>query len=181
MKQPQLVFAHTVEGLLRTLGPLSPADIAQFKELGVDPTARLEPAYPVEQYLKLMALGVKLHAPGLPFDEGVRSLGRRFVDGYGETLVGKAMLIALRMLGPRRALDRLGKSLTTGSTFFETRVTEVAPNDCQVWINRVTWPGWYQGLLERGLERSGGRDVTAEVHSHEGPGLGLTLRVRWTT
>ena len=176
----ELVFAQTVEGLFRALGPLSHVDKARFRRAGIDPDLTLEPAYPASTYVELQRIAVDVFAPDLPFSLGIEALGARFVDGYGETLIGRAVLVGMKLLGPRRTLQRLTRTLTTGSTFFQTSLEEAAPGVWRLWINRVTYPGWYLGLLRRGLELAGARDVQLKVLEHVGPGLGLTLEVRWS-
>lgn len=178
-QRAELVFAQTVEGLLRALGPLDDAAREKLRAVGIDPDRRLEPAYPVEQYVALQRAAVGIFAPHEPFEIGIEALGRRFVDGYGETLMGRAVLAGLRLLGPVRALQRLTRTLSTGSTFFKTSLEEARPGTWRLWINRVTWPGWYVGLVQRGLEHAGAREVAVTVIDHAGPGLGLTLEVTW--
>ena len=175
----QLIFSQTVEGLLRALGPLDDAAAERFRALGLEPHAPLAPAYPVDQWLSFMKLGVELKTPELPFDEGLVLLGRSFVDAYGTTLMGKAMLMGMRLLGPRKTLERFSRNLSTGSNFFESKVTLHAPGQWALWINRVTWPGWYFGIIGRGLEHAGASDVRVSLLSHEGEGLAATLRVTW--
>ena len=178
MAEAALVFSPTVEGLFRALGPLDADTRAKFRAIGFDP-ARLEPAYPVDQYVAMQRLAVEVFAGDMPFDLGIETLGRRFVDGYGETLIGRAVLASLKLLGPRRTLERLTRTLSTGTSFFETKLTEPSPGVRQLWLNRVTYPGWYVGLIRRGLELAGAQDIDLKVLNHEGPGLGLTLEVRW--
>lgn len=172
------MFSQTVEGLFRALGPLDERSLGKFRAIGFNP-ARLEPAYPVEKYVELQRVAVAVFAEGMPFSVGIEALGRRFVDGYGETLIGRAVLLSLKLLGPRRTLERLTRTLSTGTSFFETKLTETAPGVWQLWLNHVTYPGWYVGLLRRGLELAGANDIELKVLRHDGPGLGLTLEVRW--
>ena len=174
------MFSQTVEGLLRALGPLDATDRERLKAIGFDPSLPLAPGYPVEKYVELQRVAVEIFAPEVPFSLGIETLGRRFVDAYGETLMGRAVLVALKLLGPRRALERLTRTLATGTSFFQTRLTEVQPGVFHLWINRVTWPGWYLGLLRRGLELAGAQEISLAVVEHVGPGLGLTLEVRWS-
>lgn len=158
---------------------MKPADKARFRDIGFDPDEPLEPAYPVETYVTLQRLAVDVFAPDVPFSLGIESLGRRFVDGYGETLIGRAVVVGMRLLGPRRTLQRLTRTLSTGSTFFETKLDEHEAGVWHLWINRVTYPGWYVGLVRRGLEVAGASEVEVKVLRHDGPALGLTLEVRW--
>ena len=179
MAAAELVFSQTVEGLLRAVGPLQPAEKARFREVGFDPDAPIDPAYPVEMYVALQRVAVEIFAPDVPFSLGIETLGRRFVDGYGETLIGRAVIVGMKLLGPKRTLQRLTRTLATGSTFFETKLDERDGGVWHLWINRVTYPGWYVGLVRRGLEVAGAKDVDVKVLRHDGPALGLTLEVRW--
>jgi uncharacterized protein (TIGR02265 family) len=180
-KTPEaLIFSQTVEGLFRSLGPLSERVKARFRAVGVDPDRPLAPAYPVEQWLQVMKVGVEVTTPDLPFEVGLELLGRRFVDGYGATLMGKAMLMAMRVFGPKRTLERFSRNLSTGSNFFASEVIQVAPGQCSLWINRVTWPGWYFGIIARGLEHAGASDVKVSLVSHEGEGQAAWLLVSWS-
>lgn len=174
------MFSQTVEGLLRAVGPLKPTEKARIREIGFDPDAPIDAAYPVEKYVQLQRVAVEVFAPDLPFPLAIESLGRRFVDGYGETLIGRAVIVGMKLLGPKRTLQRLTRTLSTGSTFFETKLDETEPGVWRLWINRVTYPGWYLGLLRRGLELAGARDIQLKIIEHVGPGLGLTLEVRWS-
>lgn len=179
-QQAPLIFSQTVEGLLRALGPLSDEGIAKFRAIGFDPKAPLEPAYPVEKWLSLMKAAAEVRSPDLSFAESIHALGRAFVDGYGETMIGKAMLAVLRVMGPNWALARLRRNLSTGSNFFESTAEERGPREVAVWLNRVTWPEWYFGILGRGLEYAGAKDVQVSLLSHDGAGKGAKILVKWS-
>lgn len=174
-----LIFSQTVESLFRALGPLDESARQRFVALGVDPLKPLDPAYPVEQWLDIMRVGAEVFAPGLAFSEALQLLAHRFVDAYSLTLVGKAMLVGMRLLGPRRTLERLARNLKTGSTFFQTKVEPLGGNAFALWINRVTWPAWYFGLIERGLFHAGAREISVSLMTHDGPGRGATFLIKW--
>ncbi len=176
---PALIFSQTVEGLFRSLGPLSDDAVARFRAIGVDPKQALAPAYPVEQWLQLMKAAAEWRYPSMPFSEAMEALGRGFVDGYGETMIGKAMLAMLRVMGPKWALARFRRSLSTGSNFFETTAVERTPREVEVSLNRCTWPEWYFGIIGRGLEHAGAKNVSVSLLSHEGSGRAATLLVTW--
>jgi uncharacterized protein (TIGR02265 family) len=54
------------------------------------------------------------------------------------------------------------RNLRSGSDFIEARATSLAPRAYEIWINDVTGvPGFYQGLLERGLELVGAHQPQA--------------------
>jgi uncharacterized protein (TIGR02265 family) len=175
----KLIFSQTFEGLFRAVSrQLDERLVADLKEVGIDPQAELKPSYPLSVFHDTMRLlGARLF-PESPPDEQTRRLGRQFMDGYALTMVGRAMVGMMRVLGPRRTLERLSRQFRTGNNFSETRVREVAPGESELWCNQVSQPGWYAGIIARGLEFSGARDV--EVSLLQRDEQGATFRIRWT-
>ncbi len=177
----KLIFSQTFEGLLRSLGggKISPRLAAGLKERGVDPGKPLLPAYPKEDFTAVITfLARELH-PGLPVDAAITQIGRGFMDGYGETMVGRAMLAMIRLIGPRRTLERVTRQFRTGNNYSDTRLTERGPCEFDLWVNEVIIPGWYVGIIGRGVELSGAKDVKVELVSQDA--AGGTFRVRWSS
>ena len=175
-----LIFAPAVEGLLRSLKPVLDASAkAKLKAAGLDPEAPVPPGVPLETWLKVITIASELVAPGTSFDEGSYRLGRRFIDGYAETLVGKALLAALRVLGPRRTLARMSRNFRSGNNFSDTTLSEPSPGDYRLWCNQVSYPHWYRGVIEAGLEAAGAREVQVELYAHDLSTKSATFRVRW--
>jgi uncharacterized protein (TIGR02265 family) len=175
----KLIFAQTFEGLLRSLtGKLTPRLATGLRERGFDPAVALLPAYPQPVFTEVVSfLARELH-PGLPPEAAICALGRGFMDGYGETMVGRAMMAMMRLIGPRRTLERVSRQFRTGNNFSETRLTPIGATEYHLWVNEVRLPGWYIGILSRGLELAGGKDVKVElIHRDEAGG---NFRVRWT-
>lgn len=174
----KLIFAQTLEGLLRALGPLNEESRDRLRALGVDADRALLPAYPVEQFQAVMDYAAGLVAPGQPADVAMRLLGRRFMDAYKETMVGRALIGAMRVIGPWRTLERLHHKFRTGNNFSDTRLTRLGPTEAELWCNQVTRPGWYEGLVARGLELAGAKDVTVTLISNDDSGG--RFHVKWT-
>jgi uncharacterized protein (TIGR02265 family) len=174
----KLIFAQTFEGLLRSLGArLSPRLSAGLRERGLDPTATLLPAYPQQVFIEVLSfLAVELH-PGQPLEVAITSIGRGFMDAYGETMVGRAMMAMMRLIGPRRTLERVTRQFRTGNNFSETRLTPVSATEYHLWVNEVRLPGWYIGILSRGLELAGGKEVKVELLQRDDSGG--SFRVKW--
>jgi uncharacterized protein (TIGR02265 family) len=172
-----LIFSQTVEGLLRAMAPLAPGARARLKELGVDVDKPLRPAYPLEQFLSVMDFAGACLAPTEPPLEQTRLLGRRFMDAYRDTLIGRAMVAGMRIIGPWRTLERLSNKFRTGNNFSETHLTRLGPTEARLWCNRVSRPGWYLGLLSRGLELAGAEDVAVSLIDQDAGGG--TFLVRW--
>ncbi len=172
-----LIFAQTIEGLLRALGTLSHEDLDALRALGLDATKPLLPAYRLELFIALMDWAGARVAPGRTSLEQTRELGRRFMDAYQQTLIGRAMVAGMRVIGPWRTLQRLTHKFRTGNNFSETALTRHGEREAELWCNQVSRPGWYLGLLSRGLEQAGAVDVTVELLSCDDSGG--RFRIRW--
>lgn len=176
--QEYLVFSQTIEGFLRALGSLNDQDRAALKQCGIDPDKALRPAYPLEEFLAALDWAGQRLAPNEPSIEQHRLLGRRFMDAYKQTLIGRAMVAGMAIIGPWRTLQRLTHNFRTGNNFSETSLERVGPTEARLWCNRTSRPGWYLGIIGRGLEQAGAKDVQVEVISHDATG-GRFL-VKWT-
>jgi uncharacterized protein (TIGR02265 family) len=175
--EPPLVFSQTVEGLLKALSPMSATSKLKLQAIGVDPDRRLEPAYSREKWLELMRLACDIHAPGKQLEPTSYDLGRRFMTAYTQGLVGKAMMAALRVIGPRRALERMSRNFRTGNNFSETKLTEPSPGRYELWCSHATIAGWYQGIIEAGLALAGATEVKATLLRRENGGA--VFQVEW--
>ncbi|MBL8914994.1 MAG: DUF2378 family protein [Archangium sp.] len=175
----KLIFAQTFEGLLRSLsGKLTPQLVQGMRERGVDAEHALESSYPMETFIAVVHyLAGELH-PALPLEEGVAVLGRGFLDGFGETMIGRAMLAMLRIIGPHNSLKRLTQEFRTGNNYSETRLVQRGERSYDLWVNELRMPGWYVGVVSRGLELAGARGSTVQLQSRDA--VGGTFRVEWT-
>jgi uncharacterized protein (TIGR02265 family) len=122
-------------------------------------------------------LATELH-PALALEDGVAALGRGFLDGFGETMIGRAMLAMLRIIGPHNSLKRLTQEFRTGNNYSETRLVQRAERSYELWVNELRMPGWYVGVVSRGLELAGARGSTVQLQSRDS--VGGTFRVEWT-
>lgn len=167
----KLVFSHSVEAFVRAVRPvLDGAFVEQLKAVGIDTTKPLLPAYPVDVLREALLLGAKRLNPGLSQKEAFAALGRRYVEGFGETLVGRALKTAIRLIGPRRTLDRLAKQFRTANNYSESKVTHAEQGQSLLWCNDVMYPDWYEGLITGMLEVSGAKNVKVRLSRHDAEG-----------
>ncbi len=158
-----VVFGTSVEALVRVLGPSLDEGVRQrYLALGVD-LDRPNPAYPYEQWLEALHLAMAILWPGVPLDEATFLMGRAIFESYGQTLMGKALLQLLKVLGPRRGLERMTRNLRTTNNYSETRLTVVGPNEYQLWVNKAAFPHYFRGLLVAGLEFSGAKGLSVQL------------------
>jgi uncharacterized protein (TIGR02265 family) len=174
-----MMFSQAVDGLVRALGEhLDEPAKDTLRELGLDLRRPLEPGYPLETWFKVMRFGAGLIAPGRPEAEQFELLGRRFVDGYEQTLVGRALLASMRVLGPRRMLERMNRNFRSGNNYTETQLVPRGPNDFELSFNQVKSPEFYRGMLLAGLGRTGATGLAIQLVRHDDQGT--TFRVTWS-
>ncbi|MFO0594837.1 MAG: DUF2378 family protein [Myxococcaceae bacterium] len=175
----KLVFAHTVEGLVRSVRDrLTPALISGLRERGIDVERRLLPAYPMEVFVDGVGWLSRQLYPELPADEAVAKVGRGFMDGFGQTLVGRAMMAMMRVIGPDASLRRITQEFRTGNNYSQTRLVVRAPRTYELWVNELRMPGWYVGIVSRGLELAGAKSGHVELVSRDT--VGGTFRIEWS-
>ncbi|MCP3105021.1 DUF2378 family protein [Myxococcus sp. K15C18031901] len=164
-----LVFPQSFEGLLRALGDqLDDRCVGRLKQVGVDPKGRLAPAYPLEVWLGALKVASETLAPELPLEEGAAVVGRRFVEGFGSTLIGSALLSSVRLLGPDRMLARMTRNLRTGTNYLQATLEPVGPGRYALTCQPVVVAGFYVGLFLAGLEASGAPRPSVQVVRREG-------------
>ncbi|MBK7862684.1 MAG: DUF2378 family protein [Archangiaceae bacterium] len=178
----RLLFATTFEALLVRAYPdrITPPLKRQLAADGVDLDHPFLPAYPLGTWLKVLRTVTENVAPGVDHPTALRDVGRRFIAGYFETMLGKTTLPLLRLLGPLRTFRRMTQNFRAGNNFIETELTEAAPNDVTMVINHCLAedPRFIQGLLEHGLELIRAPTPSLEVVSHSSDGRAC-YRARW--
>jgi uncharacterized protein (TIGR02265 family) len=169
-----------VEGLfLKGLGArVTPALREQLKAIGLDLERELLPAYPRTVWNAAIPLAARHVWPQLDVASSHVLLGRTIIDGFKETLLGRALAGMAKVLGPMRTLARMRKNLRTGGNYNEVTLTAETQTQVLFWINEP-WlhPGYVQGLLQGSLEISGGKNNSVEVVTQDD--AGTTYRVRW--
>jgi hypothetical protein len=69
-------------------------------------------------------------------------------------------------------------TLRSADNYVESRITELSPGACEVWLNEVMGqPAYYQGVLEACIALAGGQRVRTRVVAREG--TGARLHVEW--
>lgn len=149
----------------RALQPPTPTEAAAFTRAGID-GKRFQAAYPLAQYTDLVdACGASRFAHLEPL-ERFTEVGRLFMVGYEKTLVGQALIAVLKVLGPRRMLERMTRNFRTANNYTEVTVETVSPTEHIVRITHVTRPGLFIGLLEKGLTYAGAKNLSVKLIDH---------------
>lgn len=173
----KVVFGNSVEALVRVLGPALTEPVRrQFIDLGVD-LLKPNPAYPYAVWISALSLAMKVLWPTLSHEQATYRMGRAIFESYGQTLMGQALLQLIKVLGPKRALERMARNLRTTNNYSETKLTPRGERAFELWVNQVAFPHYFRGLLEAGLEFGGARTPVVEFRS-EGV-AGVVFWVSW--
>lgn len=173
----RLAYGHSIEALLAAVQPVLDAGlVAELRDLGIDPKKVL-PSYPAELTRKAVAVCAKRLSPTVSEDEALRALGRRFVERYGESLIGRALVTASKLLGPRRMLDRAATQFRTANNYLETKVMHFAPGRSELWLNEVAHGPWFEGIIAAMLEICGAHGVSVRLAKNDASGA--VFSVSW--
>lgn len=177
----RFVFAPTVEGLVRGVGPaLTAATRGELRALGIDLDQPLKPGYPAVMWHRALELIASAVYPGVPAAEAHFQMGMRTVHGLDETLVGKAMLAMIRLVGPRRAIQRLPVNAKIGTNFVVWTLTELGPNDYE--LLGAPFMGYaevMQGAVFALIELAGAKNPRVEVVTYDRRTERMALRASW--
>src|SRR4051812_48502041 len=151
---------------------------AKLREAGLD-LKKLLPAYPAEDVARWIDLIMPYAYPGLARDAAIHELGRESVDSFAQTLVGKALMVGVRLMGLRRVLERMTRSMRAGGNYLSCEYRELGPRDLELAINdHNTMPTFYTGMFEALARACGVNDARVELLPVTG--AGCTVRVRWS-
>lgn len=178
--ESDVVFATAVESLyLRGLKDrLTPELRDAIRGLGIDLDRPLLPGYGLDTWAQALRVTAATLFPGRTLEQATAEMGRITFNSLRETTIGMALFPIFRLIGPRRVLQRMTRSLRNGSNFIETKVVAEADGEADVWFNRVREVGFYTGVLEAGVIAAGARDAAVTVHSRQGDEV--VYRVRWS-
>jgi uncharacterized protein (TIGR02265 family) len=89
----------------------------RLRTIGIDVDQPFLVAYSVPAWFAAVGVCSEVLYPGVPSAEARYLIGRRVVDGYGQTAMGRAVFAMLRMLGWQRSLARIPRGLQSGTNF----------------------------------------------------------------
>ncbi len=167
------MFEGLYDKLLKPEGPFR----EQLKAAGYD-AARAQPGYPIEVWVACLDVTWKARFPTLERHEAWRAIGRAFIEGYLDTLVGRLVSVALPFLTPKSFLQKsprfLGAGVEGASVELEWKsdrevlVTLRGPHAGAAWVTA--------GVVDVCLARLG---TTPTVQPSRLPGADSQLLVSW--
>ncbi len=98
--------------------------------------------------------------------------------GYTETLLGKALMQIMKLIGVRRSLLRTHTSMRSGNNFLETSATVIAGNIIELRFSDVSgMPSFYQGIIEESSRMAHAKNLRVSTVASDPPAH--TFRVEW--
>lgn len=177
----RLVFDSSVDALfVKLLAPrLGDEGQAKLREAGLDLKQKLLPAYPAEDVARWIDVCMPYAYRGLARDAAIHELGRESVDSFAQTLVGRALMVGVRLMGLRRVLERMTRSMRAGGNYLSCEFRALGPCDMELEINdHNTMPTFYVGMFEALARACGVNGARVELLPITGGGC--TVRVRWS-
>jgi uncharacterized protein (TIGR02265 family) len=124
----------------------------RLREKGFD-LDRQKTSYPIAVWDDCLDVASAELYPGQPRATAWRHIGRRFVDGYFQTLIGRMIAAMLPLLSAKRFMGRMPGFITTGLQGATVRVDWRTTNQVLITIGGVagTTSALMAGVLEGAL------------------------------
>jgi uncharacterized protein (TIGR02265 family) len=162
------IYAVAVEAFfLRAMaGKLDAAAKARLRDAGIAVDEPLLSVYPASVFHGGVAIAAEAVHPDLPPEEAQYLAGRAHIDAFIQSNAGKMMAALARQIDPRTILEYTSTFIRLANNFTESRARLLGERHAEVWMNDVgDVPGWYRGILQRGLEVADVKGVEVRVVS----------------
>jgi uncharacterized protein (TIGR02265 family) len=161
-------------------GRLDAGAKARLRDTGIVVDEPLLSVYPADVFHRGVAIAAGAAHPGVEPLEAQHLAGRDHIDAFIQSYPGKMMVALARQIDPRMILEYTATFIRLGNNFTESRARVLGPAREEVWMNDVgEVPGWYRGILQRGMEVSNVRGVQVEIVPGP-PAPAATYLVSWT-
>lgn len=149
---------------------------AELKQLGYD-RQRPEARYPGAVLVACLEAARRATYAGLPEAEGFQRLGRHFIEGFRETILGRVATAALPLFGPARFLPRLPGRLRSLRDDVVVTVEVTSPRTARLsFADPLPVAHFFAGVIAGALEVGGGSAPRVEVSGAPG---GYVLLAQW--
>lgn len=171
-----VIFRHTVEALVVGVAEKKHAlPRAELVKLGVYPPRDVtldvwDPA--------IRAIARALFPAATP-DQQLELLGREVVRSFTEGVVGRGLLLVLRLLGRKRALLRMAENFRTADSVMNVTTLEKSPTWIQVRFGATHGLEAHMlGVMREAVSLISPKDPCTVEGAPDGPG-GFTIDVKW--
>ena len=129
-----VIYRHTVEAFVERVllrrGLLSLEFDRELKALGIDASRPKE--LNLDAWLKLLKASARRLSPGRSEADALEDVGREMLRGYIDGLVGKALFMVLRLVGPRRAMLRMAENFQTADSITSVTARELTATSVEL-------------------------------------------------
>ncbi len=160
------IYAVAVEAFFQRAlaGRLDAGAKARLRDAGITVDEPLLSVYPAEVFHRAVAIAAGAVYPGVAADEAQYRAGLDHIDAFVQSYPGKMMAALARQIEPRTILEYTATFIRLGNNFTESRTRALAPRRVELWMNDVgEVPGWYRGIVQRGLERANVKGVEVKL------------------
>jgi uncharacterized protein (TIGR02265 family) len=170
------IEASTFEGMFQRALQPSEALAAELRAVGFD-LKRIEPRYTTQVWHNSLDVARRHLLPGMSQQDGYRELGRLFIEGFFQTIIGKLISAPLPLMGPGPAIKRLPKLWNTGRKDIEVHPVEEGERRWRVLFrNPYALPDFAAGMVEGAGKYTGeALKVTVDVRTE----TGFELLITW--
>lgn len=148
---------------------------AELRKAGFDPDETRPQRLEGPAWKRVMGVTASAAFPTLSTDEAQRALGERLIEVARTTGWGKALFGLAKLLGPRRALERMTQALGQHGA---TRLDEHGDTDLELWMRQAPVSvGFAEGLLTAGLRAVGAGEL--DLRRSGNAKEGYTFVIRW--
>jgi uncharacterized protein (TIGR02265 family) len=176
------IYAVAVEAFfLRAMaGRLDAAAKGRLRDAGIAVDEPLLSVYPAAVFHRGVAIAAEAAYPGVAPEEAQHLAGRDHIDAFVLSYPGKMMAALARQIDPRTILEYTATFIRLGNNFTESRARVLGQGRAEVWMNDVgEVPGWYRGIIRRGMEVADVRSVEVTLRPGTAPPA-ATYEVAWS-
>ncbi len=168
--EPRLVYHSVLDGLVRAFVTSKNPELEQkLYELCGFSKRQIKDAIPIETYVVLVDYLAETFYPDIPKQEAYKLIGRRMVDGYENTILGRVQFAASKVISPYRAAHNAPRNLKQNSNFVIITFEEITPTKFLYKFSNTPLPGEIlAGTLEAGIGRTRAKNVRT-THTKTGP------------
>lgn len=173
------VYEHTVEGLFfkAIRSRIKPPLASKLKEFGIDLDGKPKHV-PHAPWVKALKLAATELFEGTE-DQRYRKLGNSVMLRHEETVMGKAQITVMRLMGPARILKRINSALRSGNNYVHAELAPTGPASWEGTVNECNGnPHYIAGVIEQGLILSGAKNVIILVSGFDGHSARFSIS--WT-
>jgi uncharacterized protein (TIGR02265 family) len=181
MSQPEgVIYSHAVKSFLEHVvvrRGLLDADLRRdLTALGLDLAKPRD--VNLDTWVKALHLVAAKILPGATREAALEEVGREMFRGYVTSVVGRAMLLVLKLQGPRRSLLAIASNYSTADNVTKVATRELGPKEIELTFNQSGGvPTYVRGLILEAMATVGATGCRADFTTR--PNGDEVFVVRW--